>query len=144
MRDVITKSRVALSQWEMALLCNNVSHWLGASLESALDIQCGPLYHGWFSPKMHDNVKKLKYFPHYWPFVSRIHPSHLEIIMFQFSVIILAISLVVCVRCQRCWDLFAESLAVIGWCFNINQSQTSFLQKSLSSKPLAGVYFREL
>ena len=24
-------------QWEMALLCNNVSHWLGASLESALN-----------------------------------------------------------------------------------------------------------
>ena len=24
------------SQWEMVLLCNNVSHWLGASLESSL------------------------------------------------------------------------------------------------------------
>ena len=24
------------SQWEMALLCNDVSHWLGASVESAL------------------------------------------------------------------------------------------------------------
>ena len=31
-------SRFALSQWEMALLCNDVSHWLGANLESAL--QC--------------------------------------------------------------------------------------------------------
>ena len=29
-------SRFAPSQWETALLCNNVSHWLGASLESAL------------------------------------------------------------------------------------------------------------
>ena len=29
-------SRFAPSQWEMALLCNDVSHWLGASLESAL------------------------------------------------------------------------------------------------------------
>ena len=29
-------SRFALIQWEMALLCNDVSHWLGASLESAL------------------------------------------------------------------------------------------------------------
>ena len=29
-------SRFAPSQWEMVLLCNNVSHWLGASLESAL------------------------------------------------------------------------------------------------------------
>ena len=29
-------SRFAPSQWETALLCNGVSHWLGASLESAL------------------------------------------------------------------------------------------------------------
>ena len=29
-------SMFAPSQWETALLCNNVSHWLGTSLESAL------------------------------------------------------------------------------------------------------------
>ena len=29
-------SRFALSQWEAPLLCNAVSHWLGASLESVL------------------------------------------------------------------------------------------------------------
>ena len=29
-------SMFASSQWETALLCNDVSHWLGASLESAL------------------------------------------------------------------------------------------------------------
>ena len=29
-------SRFAHSQWEMALLCNDISHWLGASLESTL------------------------------------------------------------------------------------------------------------
>ena len=29
-------SRLAPSQWEMVLLCNDVSHWLGANLESAL------------------------------------------------------------------------------------------------------------
>ena len=29
-------SRFVPSQWEMALLCNNVSHWLGTSLQSAL------------------------------------------------------------------------------------------------------------
>ena len=29
-------SRFAPSQWETALLCNDVSHWLSASLESAL------------------------------------------------------------------------------------------------------------
>ena len=41
-----TDSRFAPSQWETALLCNDVSHWLGASLESALfmsgrDPNCG-------------------------------------------------------------------------------------------------------
>ena len=29
-------SRFVHSQWEMALLCNDISHWLGANLESAL------------------------------------------------------------------------------------------------------------
>ena len=32
-------SMFAPSQWEMALLCNDVSHWLGSSLESALIIR---------------------------------------------------------------------------------------------------------
>ena len=32
-----TESRFAPSQWETALLCNVVSRWLGASLESALN-----------------------------------------------------------------------------------------------------------
>ena len=31
-----TDSRFAPSQWETALLCNDVSHWLGANLASAL------------------------------------------------------------------------------------------------------------
>ena len=30
------ESRFSLSQWETALLCNDVSHWLGANLESGL------------------------------------------------------------------------------------------------------------
>ena len=34
--NIRTYSRFAPSQWEMALLCNDVSHWLGASLESVL------------------------------------------------------------------------------------------------------------
>ena len=33
-------ARFAPSQWETALLCSNVSHWLGASLESALYHEC--------------------------------------------------------------------------------------------------------
>ena len=32
------ESRLAPSQWEAALLCNDASHWLGTSLESALSI----------------------------------------------------------------------------------------------------------
>ena len=32
--DYRVDSRIALSQWETVLLCNDVSHWLGASLES--------------------------------------------------------------------------------------------------------------
>ena len=31
-----TDSRFNPSQWEMALFCNDITHWLGASLESAL------------------------------------------------------------------------------------------------------------
>ena len=31
-------SMLASSQWETALLCNDVSHWLGASLDSALNL----------------------------------------------------------------------------------------------------------
>ena len=33
-------SRFAPSQWETLLLCDDVSHWLGASLESAMIIVC--------------------------------------------------------------------------------------------------------
>ena len=34
-----TDSRFAPSQWETVLLCNDVSHWLGTNLESALILQ---------------------------------------------------------------------------------------------------------
>ena len=52
-------SRFAPSQWETALLCNDVSHWLGASLESALYIHTKTkqkpkqLRHGVFSHEVH-------------------------------------------------------------------------------------------
>ena len=50
-------SRFAPSQWETALLCNDVSYWLGVNLESTLYIKCwtrliimivttGRLFHG--------------------------------------------------------------------------------------------------
>ena len=38
-------SRVTPSQWETPLLCNGVSHWLGANLESALCCQLVPIEH---------------------------------------------------------------------------------------------------
>ena len=42
-----TDSRFAPSQWEMALLCNDVSHWLGASLESSLYVELITAYFHW-------------------------------------------------------------------------------------------------
>ena len=36
--DIRADSMFVPSQWETALLCNDVSHWLGASLESALNV----------------------------------------------------------------------------------------------------------
>ena len=36
--DLRADFRFVPSEWETALLCNGVSHWLGASLESALDL----------------------------------------------------------------------------------------------------------
>ena len=38
--------RLAPSQWETALLCNDVSHWLGANLESTLQLK-DPSYPTW-------------------------------------------------------------------------------------------------
>ena len=40
--DILSRadSRLAPSQWETALLCNDVSHWLGTSLETALIVNC--------------------------------------------------------------------------------------------------------
>ena len=37
MCNIRADSRFAPSQWETPLLCNNVSHWLGAYLKSALN-----------------------------------------------------------------------------------------------------------
>ena len=38
-------SKFATSQWEKALLCNHVSHWLDESLESAPVLLCGLVWH---------------------------------------------------------------------------------------------------
>ena len=67
-------SRFAPSQWETALLCNDVSHWLGASLASALYCLCpelmftGPIY----GNKLNDNwITKHIYFTKSPCWVSR-------------------------------------------------------------------------
>ena len=58
------------SQWETALLRNDVSHWLGASLESALRIYLSLNYEDtiwiWITITHHDIIEIL---PHggYWP-----------------------------------------------------------------------------
>ena len=36
-------SKFASSQWEMALLCNDVSHWLGTGLDLIFDVSCSDL-----------------------------------------------------------------------------------------------------
>ena len=52
-------SRFAPSQWGMALLCNNVSHWLDASLESALSMVLACSTH--WKRYMHAYVFWIKY-----------------------------------------------------------------------------------
>ena len=56
-------SRFAPSQWETALLCNDVSHWLGANLESVL---------------YHDDVKTCLLCLHYWHFVKGFNFSQVD------------------------------------------------------------------
>ena len=51
-------SRFAPSQWETALLCNDVSHWLEVNIESDLGVLYG----------MCVDVRQLKRFPNYWSF----------------------------------------------------------------------------
>ena len=48
-------SRFAPSQWELVLLCNDVSHWLGANLVSALDKR------SILVPKCHTGILKTAY-----------------------------------------------------------------------------------
>ena len=38
LKNIRTDYRFAPSQWEMVLLCNNISHWQGAGLELAVNI----------------------------------------------------------------------------------------------------------
>ena len=47
--SVRADSRFVPSQWETALLCNDASHWLGASLESALSDMIKQQNQWWFS-----------------------------------------------------------------------------------------------
>ena len=51
-------SRFAPSRWEMALHCNDVSHWLDASLESALTRTVPPLVNGIIATPQVDPINK--------------------------------------------------------------------------------------
>ena len=79
-------SGFAPSHWETALLCNDVSHWLGANLKPVLwhiwhDIQTFsniitfPWVCAWGGCTVifHDDVIKWNHFPRYWPFVRGVH-----------------------------------------------------------------------
>ena len=55
------------SQWETALLCNDVSHWLGTILESALQHNTAiSLMTADFYLPNHDGVLSWRCFPHQW------------------------------------------------------------------------------
>ena len=62
-------SRFAPSQWETALLCNDVSYWLGASLESALLITS----FSWMK------VHNILFPPNRWPFNDKLRIQWLGI-----------------------------------------------------------------
>ena len=74
-------SRFAPSQWEMALLCNDVSHWLGASIESPLCYEVN-FFRFVTSPVVIETLviyswwrHQMETFPRHWPFVRGIHRS---------------------------------------------------------------------
>ena len=82
--DISTRadSRFAPSQWETALLCNDVSHWLGAKLESALWLRSPmiwtkpppytsswmPLNHSLLGTSYHACAPVICMFTRMWPF----------------------------------------------------------------------------
>ena len=66
-------SRFVTSQWETALLCNDVSHWLGANLALWLVWKCPEAF-----SLHHDDDITWKCFPHNWPFVRGIHWSPVD------------------------------------------------------------------
>ena len=59
-----TDSRFAPSQWETALLCNDVSHWLGANLESALPSVTSHERHGFSNHRQHQRSTLLAFTGH--------------------------------------------------------------------------------
>ena len=78
-----TYSRFAPSQWETALLCNDVFHWLGASLESTqhciMTLKREPRHINWPASRMfvhqfvQAGIKGNTLSPHHCRFVSGIH-----------------------------------------------------------------------
>ena len=65
-------SRFASSQWQTVLICNDVSHWLGTSLESALCVGCA---NQWthinsLGPERCDNYSKSKFLNSFYSTVA--------------------------------------------------------------------------
>ena len=55
-------SRFAPCQWETSLHCNDVSHWLGANLESALWLlQCQPRYTKIWVNVLHESTETIEW-----------------------------------------------------------------------------------
>ena len=68
-------SRFAPNQWETALLCIDVSHWLGASLESALQkFSMSPYFPMWWVICPHSPKNSSEH--RYWQQGITIHRDH--------------------------------------------------------------------
>ena len=75
-RSFRADSRFAPHQWETVLLCNNVSHWLGANLESALVIGLWEIWTKFLKHYFQDNVSDwwLKCLQWHWSQVNCSRP----------------------------------------------------------------------
>ena len=97
-------SRFVPSQWETVLLCNDVSHWLGASLESTLP--------GW---GLLSQFPPFHYFSNFATFLK--HTLAIEYHIYIFD------------RCHSSW---AAGTHVIYDCDSSNLSYFGKIEKSLS------------
>ena len=95
-------ARFARSQWEAVLLCNDVSHWLGTTLESTLVV---PPYDAvWNDAILHTYVHLGIYIYIYtcaYAYTTFTHPSIVSYIVIQFYSVIYT-------------HIYGEILTIIG------------------------------